>query len=143
MKQKEDIHKLIAKKLSGEINDQDESFLNIWLSRDLENEVLYRKFEELWKHSDNFANDFNPDISKAITRYKKRIENTIHTQKKRTRTIRLSQLAAAAVVILIFAYFTNSYINSNSLIVGTRPCRQCQRFGCDDRAPLGRSGQLI
>ena len=116
MKQKEDIHKLIAKKLSEEINEQDLLFLNNWLSKNEENKVLYQKFEELWKHSDSFGKDFNPDISKAIARYKRRIENAVHTKKKRTKIIRLSQLAAAAVVILFFAYFTNSYINSNSLI---------------------------
>jgi len=116
MKQKEDIHELIAKKLSGEIDKQELVFLNNWLNTDVKNKELYHKFKEIWERSSDFGNDFAPDISKAINRYKKRIEKAILLKKKRTKIIRLTQFAAAAVILLFFVYLTNSYLKTNDLI---------------------------
>ena len=113
---KENIYELIAKKLSGEISSKELTFLNKWLSLNNENKELYSKFESIWKHSAEFSSDFNPDISNAIVKYKKRVEKAKQFKKSKFRIIRLSQLAAAAVIVLSLGFFVNSYINTKDLI---------------------------
>lgn len=115
---KENIYELIAKKLSGETSNKELAFINEWLNLNNENKEIYQKFESIWKHSAEFSTDFNPDISKAIVKYKKRVEKAKQFKKSRFRIIRLSQIAAA-VIVLSLGFFINSYINTKDLITVT------------------------
>ncbi len=115
----ENIHEIIAKKLSGEISNKELIFLNKWLSLSNENKDLYSKLKSIWKHAAEFSVDFNPDISKAIIKYKERVEKAKQLKKSKFRIIRLSQLVAAAVIVLSLGFFINSYINTKDLITVT------------------------
>jgi hypothetical protein len=83
MKGTDEVYELIAKKLSGEISIEEQEFLNQWQASSAANEELFKKFETIWTESSGYAGDFNPDLSKAISRYKKRVEASIKTKRSK------------------------------------------------------------
>lgn len=49
---------LIAKKLSGEINPEEDESLQVWINASSENELLYRRLEDVW-HKGKFVSRIN------------------------------------------------------------------------------------
>jgi len=115
--QKDNIYELIAKKLSGEINKLEEKELDNWLFSSGNNKELYQKFVNIWTKSDEYGEDFNPDITQAIIKYKKRVKKAEQARFVKVRRMRIIQLAAAAVLLFFFFYFLTPFVNSDELVV--------------------------
>ena len=119
MVRKDKIYERIAKKLSGEINDQELLELNNWLKEEPENLKLYQNFADIWVKSDEFGDDFNPDIAQAIIKYKTRIKSAEASMRLKTRKTWLFQSAAAAILLLFFFYFFNPFGGSGEFVAIT------------------------
>ncbi len=119
MNLKNEIYELIARKLSGEITDDEIAEFDYWLKSNENNSKLYKKFENIWNQFDAYGADFEPDISKAILRYKKRVENAKKLRVNKVKRLRVMQIAAAILILFSFSILYKSLFNSNELVVVT------------------------
>ena len=106
----DDIYYLIAKSLSGELNEQESSQLNSWKSADDQNFAEYNDYKRIWKQSLRLAlpSPVNLPKSLAATHKKAGIINRKHFLLPT-----LVQIAATLIFAIILSVLYNLFLGSN------------------------------
>ena len=101
-------YKLIAKRFTKEISDEENVELNKWINESKLNKDTYDKLSSVWQKSEEIDIDFNPDIKGAINIFKERARIYKKQQQKIVR-LRVVQIAASILILFGLSFFLNSY----------------------------------
>ena len=92
--------KLIIASFEEQLSQIEQSKLNSWLSKSEENQKQYNELKKVYQTSGKLRVDFQPNESKALQKVNRRL--------KTKRFVRLSQTAAAAIVL--FFIITKAFL---------------------------------
>lgn len=118
--QKEILYKLIAKKFTKEISEDENRELEKWINEESQNKKLYEKLNSIWQKSVDTNINFNPEIQTAIRIFKERIKNVEKQKQRKIIRLRIIRIAASIVILLGFSlYFISQKRNFNTIEVIT------------------------
>jgi transmembrane sensor len=117
MDEKATYHLLFAKKLAGEITNEEQGLLTAWLNESPQHKQEMAQWERAW-HQVGGADTFTPDVDTAWSKVKHRIGQgqTLRVEKKEAKVIGLfssSLLRIAASIVLVsgLSYLGFRYLN--------------------------------
>lgn len=116
--EKELIDNLIALKLSGQINQDQNIKLTEWVNLSAENQQYYNEIEKIWNVSDLDSN-FNPDVNKAWSKLQKELNLTVNDSKVisiNKPKFNIYRIAAAITVLLGFSVILYNTMKSPAMI---------------------------
>lgn len=105
------MHILLAKYLSREVNANEAAIVETWIKKDEANKKYLEQLELIWSESKRLSCDKKPDVQKALTGFRERA--------KATSTISIYKMhwwQVAAVILLIAGVATIIKLSNNSQI---------------------------
>lgn len=132
---KEKYISLIIEKLNDVISESDALILDVWLSENEDNKLVYNDIEQIWADT--------KDIQPAKTSDKEKSWQIIQDEIAKTETKvipmkRFSYMKIASVLVVLIAsvYFINSFSNSNNLIIETTALNETKHIVLPDGSEI-------
>ena len=105
---------LITKKLSGEINADEEQKLQLWLDSSADNREVYASYERTWKEMDRVQDKTSREIDQEWSRLEGVLDFSEEAQDSKERSLFSSsyRIAAAIALFLIAGFVAYYFINT-------------------------------
>lgn len=103
---------LVIKQLSGELSSEEAIELRDWIAQSTQNERLAKEFELVWKKSEGYEKQFNPNLDLAFAQVQSRIQNEAPAPMRVVSMGKKILRAAAAVAVLACAVWAYRSLNS-------------------------------